>query len=312
MGFEEAKDKLQGIYTIMITPMTPDFKVDLKRLHELTRFIVESGIKEGTGVLVPVGAGGEGYHLTFEELLEAVRTVIEAANGEIPVFPGCTFPNAFLARELCRRYQELGADGVQLSPPYYYQPSEEEYLLHYRLCAEAAPQLGIIAYNSWWNSQFDVTSDTLEKLAEIPNVIGVKWSSQSLENFQRAIRDFHERFSFIDNQMVWSGTLGFMLGMRGYVSSVPNFAPGYALELWELLQRKEWEEALRCMQKFLVPLYEFIGRMYQRGIHGEGSHWKACCKLVGRPMGPPRPPHRPYSNEELEGLREVFIQGGIL
>ena len=312
MELDEIRAKLRGIYTIVVTPMEADFRVDLKRLYEHTRFLVEGGIREGTGVLVPVGAGGEGYHLTVEENLDAVRTVIEAAKGEVPVFPGCTLPSTLAACDLCRRYQELGAAGVQLSPPYYYEPSEQEYVNHYRRCAEAAPQLGIVVYNSYWNSGFDASSGTLAKLVDIPNIVGVKWSSSSLENYQRALRDHSERLSFIDNQLAWSAVLGRMLGANGHVTSVPNFAPAYELTLWELLRNKEWEKALKHMRSFLVPLYEYRSALRRSGVHGEGPFWKACCELMGRPMGASRPPHRSFSSDELEGLRDVFVQGGLL
>jgi 4-hydroxy-tetrahydrodipicolinate synthase len=310
-SLEELKDSLRGIYTIMVTPMKANYSLDLPRLHEHTRFLVESGIRTGTGVLLPVGAGGEGYHLTPEELLQAARTVVDAARGEVPVYPGCTLANTFAARDLCRQYQELGASGVQLSPPYYYEPSEQEYLDHYRICASAAPRLAVIAYNSWWNS-IDVQPETLAKLAEIPSVIGIKWSSPSTRNYQKALHLYTERFSFIDNQITGTGPLGFMLGMKGYVSSVPNFAPHYDLALLKLLQGKDRDGALRKMEKFVIPLYEYIGKMHGNGLHGEGSHWKACCEVAGRPMGPPRPPHRPYNDAERAGLRELFRRGGLL
>jgi len=312
MQFDRLKEKIRGIYAIMVTPMKADYSLDIERLQAQTRFLVENGMCEGDAVLVPVGAGGEGYHLMPEELLKAARAVVDAAQGEVPVFPGCTSTSSFTARKLCRQYQEIGADGVQLSPPFYYQPSEQEYLDHYRLCAKAAPELGIIAYNSWWNSQFDVTAETLQKLADIPNVIGIKWSSQDNGNFQRGLKALKDRFSFVDNQITSTGTLGFMLGMRSFVSSIPNFAPQYDLELWELLQQRDWDGVLAKMQQFVIPLYEFLGEIHRQGIHGEGSHWKACCEVGGRPMGPPRPPHRPYTAEEKARLRRVFERGGML
>ena len=312
MKFDELKEKIQGVYAIMVTPMKEDYSLDLEKLRSNTRFLIENRMREGTAILVPVGAGGEGYHLTPEELLLAARTVIEAAEGEVPVFPGCTITGTFASREICRQYQEIGADGVQLSPPYYYEPSEQEYLEHYRLCSEAAPNLGIIAYNSWWNSNFDVTPETLQKLAEMPNIVGIKWSSANNANYQRGLNELKDRFSFVDNQITGIGTLGFMLGARSFVSSIPNFVPQYDLELWELLERRDWNGAMAKMQQFVIPLYRFLGQMHQQGVHGEGSHWKACCDVGGRPMGPPRPPHRPYTSEEKLRLKEVFDQCGML
>lgn len=302
---QETKNSLRGVYTIVATPMKSDYSVDLKRLAEQVSFIIEGGIVEGKGVLVPIGAGGEGYHLTEEECIGCARTVIETAGGRVPVFPGCMLSSTSTCARLCSEYQKLGADGVQLSPPYYYEPSEEEYLDHYRTCAESAPELGIVAYNSWWNS-IDVQPDTLGKLTEVPNVIGIKWSSPSAHNYRKGIELYSGRFSFIDNQITHTGTLGFMLGTRGFVSSVPNFAPGYDLQLLQLLEAQEWDSALVKMREFIIPLYEYIGKMYERGLHGEGSHWKACCEIGGRAIGPPRPPHRPYTEEEKEGLREIF------
>lgn len=311
MQFDKLKEKVRGIYTIMVTPMKADYSLDIEQLRTHTRFLIENGIREGAAVLVPVGAGGEGYNLTLEEQLLVARTVVEAAKGEVPVFPGCTNTSTFAAKELCRQYQEIGADGVQLSPPSYYEPSEQEYLDHYRLCAQSAPKLGIIAYNSWWNS-LNVTPQILHKLADIENVIGIKWSSENTRDYQLGLRELNDRFSFVDNQITSTGTLGFMLGMRSFVSSIPNVTPQYDLELWELLEKRDWDGVMTKMQQFVIPIYEFLGKIYQRGVHGEGSHWKACCEVGGRPMGPPRPPHRPYATEEKAQLRDIFERGGIL
>jgi len=310
-SLRESKDTLCGVYAIVATPMKKDYSLDLRRLREQIRFMVEGGIRTGTGILVPLGAGGEGYHLSSEELVQAARVIVETARGEVPVYPGCAPASTFVARDICRAYQEIGASGVQLSPPFYYQPSEQEYLDHYRICAEAAPRLGIIAYNSWWNS-VDVQPETLGKLAEIPQVIGIKWSSPSNTNYQRALRLYGDRFSFIDNQITGTGPLGYMLGIRGHVSSVPNFAPQYELDLLRLLRDKQWGAALQKLEAFVIPLYEYLGKMYKQGLHGEGSHWKACCELAGRPIGPPRPPHKPYTAKQKAGLRKIFKRAGFL
>jgi len=307
----ESKRKLVGVYTVMPTPFTEDYELDLEALRDNTRFLLENGITEGRGVLVPTGAAGEGPALTFEEHEKVIKAVVEEVAGKTPVVPGVTLHSTREAARLCRVVQDLGGMAVQLSPPYYSQPSSEEILNHYRAASEAAPNLGIVLYNTPWSSKVDMDAELISRLLSIENIVGAKWSSPDQANYTTVLRRFAKRISLIDNQLPYSGPWGHMLGARGFVSAIANFAPAYDLKLWDLLERHDYMGAVEQLERFAIPFYELIIEIARQGIHGEASHWKAAMELMGRPCGPARPPYVAYNAEQKARLREALTSAGL-
>jgi len=312
MAFEEMRWRLVGVYAVMPTPFREDVELDLETLKGNTRFLVENGITEGRGVLVPTGAAGEGPSLTFEEHERVIKTVLDEVGGKVPVVPGVAFHATRQAARLCRLVQDLGCMAVQLSPPYYSQPSSEEILNHYRSASEAAPSLGIVLYNTPWSSKVDMDPGLISRLLSIENIIGAKWSSLDQGNYTSVLRRFSGRLSMIDNQLVYSGPWGHMLGARGFVSAIANFVPAYDLRLWDLLERRDYVKAVEELERLAIPFYELIGEVAREGLHGEASHWKAAMELMGRPCGPVRPPYVGYSHEQKARMRQVLARAGVL
>jgi dihydrodipicolinate synthase/N-acetylneuraminate lyase len=92
-----------------------------------------------------------------------------------------------------------------------------------------------------------MSANLVGRIADLPNVIGLKWYSTDLANWTEAYERFSERLAIIDNNAVWTSGLGFMMGAKGFVSQVANFAPEYELNILNLLRQKQWEKALEEM-----------------------------------------------------------------
>jgi 4-hydroxy-tetrahydrodipicolinate synthase len=306
---EEAKEKMKGVDVIVLTPFTSDYELDLDRLKENIRFLIKSGIVNGNGFLTVTGACGEAPYLTVDEQKQVVKAATEAAGDKVPIFVGVYQCGTKIAIDFLRFASEVGAVGAQISPPYYMTPSEAEVYNHYKAINDSV-DIGIEIYNTPWSSKLDMKPKLISRLAELKNVIGIKWSSFDYRNYVNVIRLFSKKLNIIDNQLdfIWAH----MLGAKGFVSIIGNFAPQIELNLWRLLEKGDYEKAKEQMLKLHIPLYVFIQELYEQGASGEGNPWKDAMELCGRPCGPVRPPQVPLNESQRARLQEILRQGGVI
>lgn len=208
-----------GALTALITPFA-DGSVDARALKRLVDWQIDAGIHG----LVPCGTTGESATLSHEEHTEVVRLTVEAARGRVPVIAGTGSNSTAEAIRLTREAKEAGADAALLISPYYTRPTQEGIARHYEAIAQAV-DLPLIIYNVPPRTASKVEVSTLARLAELPNIIGVKDAVGSLEHTLETIRDCGPEFA------VYSGedalTLPIMaVGGRGVISAVANVVPG--------------------------------------------------------------------------------------
>ena len=215
---------ITGSLVALVTPMHSDGAIDWAALKSL----VEWHIAEGTHAIVAVGTTGESATLDVEEHCAVLRTVIQTANGRIPIIAGTGANSTREAIELTRAAKELGADACLLVTPYYNKPTQEGLYRHYRAIAEAVdiPQ---ILYNVPGRTACDLKPETVERLADIPNIVGIKEAS-TLERIQELVRRCGERLD------VYSGDDGIaaeaiLSGAKGVISVTANVAPGLMHEM---------------------------------------------------------------------------------
>src|SRR5581483_5455272 len=163
-----------GCLTALVTPFR-DGAVD----HQALAALVEAQIAGGVHGLVPCGSTGESATLTHEEHIEVVRR-------RVPVIAGTGSNATAEAIRLTRAAEEAGADGALLISPYYNRPTQEGIVRHYAAVAEAT-RLPLIPYNIPGRTASNITPETMARLARIPNIVGVKEASGSLEQVQQVI-----------------------------------------------------------------------------------------------------------------------------
>src|SRR4029077_18016858 len=163
-----------GAMTALVTPFRAG-EVDSRALAAL----VEAQIAAGIHGLVPCGATGEAETHTHEEHLAVVREVVRVARGRVPVIAGTGSNSTAEAIRLTRGAEEAGADAALLISPYYNKPTQEGIYRHYAAVADAT-RLPLILYNIPGRTGSNVTPDTIARLANIPNVAGVKEASGNL------------------------------------------------------------------------------------------------------------------------------------
>src|SRR5450432_467366 len=172
----------RGCGTALVTPFRRDLSLDEATLRRLIRRQIEDGIH----FLVPCGTTGESPTLTREEHLRVVEITVEEANGQCPVLAGAGGYNTREVIELAREIESLGADGILSVTPYYNRPTQEGLYQHYKMIAEGT-SLPIVIYSVQGRTGVNVEPATLARLAEIPNIIGVKEASGNISQMASVI-----------------------------------------------------------------------------------------------------------------------------
>ncbi|HWN29760.1 MAG TPA: 4-hydroxy-tetrahydrodipicolinate synthase [Burkholderiales bacterium] len=210
---------LRGSLVAIVTPMVEDGSLDFPRL----RALVDWHIREGTDGIVVVGTTGESPTVDVEEHCELIRVVVEHAKKRIPVIAGTGANSTTEAIELARYAKKVGADYSLSVVPYYNKPTQEGLYLHFRKIAESVdiPQ---ILYNVPGRTACDLQNQTALRLAQVPNIIGLKDATGSIERSSDLVRQAPPNFAVYDGND--ASALALMLfGGQGVVSVTANVAP---------------------------------------------------------------------------------------
>ena len=208
----------RGSMVALVTPMRADGSLDFEALARLVEFHIENG----TDAIIAVGTTGESATLDFEEHITVVRKIVELARGRTPVIAGTGANSTTEALHLTQRAMEVGADACLLVTPYYNKPTQEGLYRHYKLIADsvAIPQ---ILYNVPGRTACDLKPETVERLADVPNIIGIKEAS-TLERIHELLRRCGDRLDVYsgDDGIAAEAMLG---GAKGVISVTANVAP---------------------------------------------------------------------------------------
>lgn len=207
-----------GSFVALITPFK-DGRVDVEKLRNL----VEFQIANGTNGLVPCGTTGETATMTEEEDELVIGTVVETAAGRVPVIAGTGSNDTRKAIQYTKNAERLGANGALVVAPYYNKPTQEGLYLHFKAIAESTG-LPIIMYNIPGRTNVNMAPETIARLAEIKNIVGVKEASGNLEQVASVARLCGPSFDILSGDDTL--TLPIMaIGGVGVISVVANIYP---------------------------------------------------------------------------------------
>lgn len=237
--------ELFGCGTALVTPFRNDGSLDEQALRNLVRWQIESGIH----FLVPTGSTGEACALMEEEWLRVVRLVIEAAEGRVPIFVGCSHNTSRQAIERVRKLQAIpGVTGVLTANPYYNKPTQEGQYQHFRAIAEGT-HLQVLIYNIPGRTGVNLLPETTARLAEIPNIIGIKESSGNLQQITEVVHSVPRRFR------VFAGDDNLALpilsvGGAGVISVAANVIPAEMARMTMAALEHDWVLARQLYRKY--------------------------------------------------------------
>lgn len=299
-------ERLKGPVAPVLTPFKDNLSLDLKGLKSNVSHLVDKGMGADAGFLLAVGAGGEFPSLDQAERMKVAETVVKAASGKVPVFVGVQHTSTMAAVELAKHAKQIGADGIQASPPFYYAPTAGDVHRYFKALNDSV-KIPIMVYNTFWEG-YNITTELLGKLIELENVVCVKWSSPSLHEFKLGFSLYRDKAVFIDNSA--SPLLTHFLGASGFISHEANFWPEHELELFSSLEEGRYEEATKMLDGLNRPFYNFRVRVSScKG--GEAHVIKAALDLAGLAGGSTRPPTAPLDDAEREELRKILCDGGL-
>ncbi|HMK14244.1 MAG TPA: 4-hydroxy-tetrahydrodipicolinate synthase [Burkholderiales bacterium] len=210
---------LKGSLVAIVTPMLEDGSLDFPRL----RALVDWHIREGTDGIVVVGTTGESPTVDVEEHCELISVVVEHAKKRIPVIAGTGANSTTEAIELTRYAKKTGADYCLSVVPYYNKPTQEGLYLHFKSIAESVdiPQ---ILYNVPGRTACDLQNQTVLRLAQVHNIVGIKDATGSIERSTDLVRQVPQNFAVYDGNDASALAL-MVLGGHGVISVTANVAP---------------------------------------------------------------------------------------
>lgn len=218
---------IQGSIVAIVTPMFEDGGVDWKSLEKL----VEWHIQQGTHSIVAVGTTGEASTLSMEEHIKVIQEVIRVANKRIPIIAGTGANSTREAIELTQAAKDVGADAALLVTPYYNKPTQEGLYQHYKAIAEAV-EIPQILYNVPGRTGVDMQNETVIRLADVKNIVGIKDATGDIPRGKALIDGLNGKIAVYsgDDATAWELIL---LGAKGNISVTANVAPKQMSEVCE-------------------------------------------------------------------------------
>jgi 4-hydroxy-tetrahydrodipicolinate synthase len=301
MGTEDAMGKLatiEGCLTALVTPFR-NGKVDFEGLAKLVDWQIEQGV-DG---IVSVGTTGESATLGVEDHIAVIAATVKAARGRVPVIAGAGGNATSEALELTRAAEAAGANALLQVTPYYNRPSQEGLFRHFEAIARAT-KLPIILYNVPSRTACDLLTETVVRLAELDNIVGIKDATGNLVRGSELIARVGDRMTVLSGDDGTAFPL-YAIGARGVISVVSNVAPRAMSDMWDAVKAGDWARGRQRHHEL---------RVLSQMLFAEPSPapTKAALALLGRCTVDVRLPLVPATASLIEQLRGEMRAQGLL
>jgi len=308
MDYSQLKKDLEGLYITIPTLFNdPDMTINEDGIRQHISFLRSNGINRQNGVLLAGGAAGDFSTMSFEERVRVAGIVKEAA-GEIPVAVGAQTTSTMELQRLAQAAEEIGASFIQVSCPFYFNHTQDDFYEHI-LAVSRSAKIGLIIYNTFWTSA-EVSFGMVERLIEIPQVVGLKWATKRsvAMEFEDVVQTFSSKLTVIDNDLLF--TISHMLGAKAFEVHLCNHWPEWGVKLLATLEKGDYKQVELDMIKEALPYYRLWKKIEQTYTVGDGFVDKLCMELIGLPSSRCRPPTRDIREQYREEARQMLIQCG--
>ena len=292
----------KGVVNAILTPFREDGKIDFPLLEELTNFLVDGGLH---GLFVN-GSTGEGLYLTPQEKYENLSCIREVAQGRVDLYACCLQPTTHQVIRDIEHIQELEPDYIVAIPPLYYTGDQDMLYLHFKEIAAAATA-PLVLYNIPQMTNNPLYPETLLKLSEIENIVGVKDSSGEFEFFAKAARDHaSDQFCWMQgNDLLHASCL--QIGSEAVVTGLGNVSIKDHVGLYKAFLKKD-EEAMQAHQKVLDQLFNRLIAETGKGV----PSIKAATAILGRSTFRMKDSWLNLTKEEIRKIEGVLAEMGIV
>lgn len=287
-----------GVITALVTPFR-NGAID----EEALRRLVDDQIAAGIHGLVPVGTTGESPTLEFDEHIRVIKIVIEQAKKRVPIIAGTGANSTKEAIELSLEAKKLGADGMLQVTPYYNKPTQDGLYRHFKAIIEGAP-LPTVVYNVPGRTGCDLLPETLARLCDIKEVVGVKEATGNLQRASQIIARCGDRLTVLSGDDATALPL-FCVGGRGVISVVSNVAPADFSNMWNAYAAGDLARA-RALHYKCFPLSENLF------IEANPIPVKAALAMMGRMTDEIRAPLYPLAGANREKIRKILVEHQLI
>lgn len=288
---------IAGCGTALVTPFQPDGSLDEAGLREHVAWQIASGIS----LLIPCGTTGEASTLTEPEWLRVVEITVEVAAGRVPVFAGCTHNATAQAVLNAKKLAGIaGLSGILTANPYYNRPGQEGQYQHFRAIAEATP-LPVLLYNIPGRTATNLLPETALRLAELPNIVGIKESSGVMGQITELLTHAPASFKvFAGDDALALPVIA--LGGVGLISVASNAIPAEMSQMVAAALAGDWAKARALNSRYFALMQAHF-------LEPSPAPVKASLALLGRGNETLRLPMVPVTEATREKLRGLL--GGL-
>jgi len=290
---------ITGSIVAIVTLMHEDGSLDLNAFRNLLDFHVS----EGTDGVVVVGTTGESPTVNVEEHCELIKVAVDHVAGRIPVIAGTGANSTAEAIELSEYAKKAGAEAVLSVVPYYNKPTQEGMYLHFKAIAEAV-DIPVILYNVPGRTVADMSNETTLRLAQIPNIVGIKDATGNIDRVGELIARAPQGFSVYSGDDA-SACAAMLMGGQGDISVVANVAPRLMHELCAAALGGDLVKARQLN-------FRLLGLHRQLFCEANPIPVKWACQQLGLIKDGIRLPLTPLSSEYHERVRAAMREAGLL
>lgn len=288
---------LNGIATAMITPFS-DNGVNLDELGRLIEFQIAGGVD----ALVIFGTTGEPSTATEDEKTEVIKYSVKKANGRIKIIVGTGSNDTKKAIAASQTAQSLGADGILAVTPYYNKCTQEGLFGYYKeICG--AVSIPVIAYNVPSRTGVNILPETAERLADIPNMAGIKEASGNMSQVCEIMRRIRGKCDLYSGEDALNLPI-LAVGGAGVISVVSNIAPEHVKKVYTLIKENKLEEANEAQDALLPLTYACFSEVNPIPV-------KAACNYLGFDVGAPRSPLTELEDKNKTILLNAMKNAGL-
>ena len=284
----------RGMITALVTPFDSQEGIDEPAIKRLIEWQIKSGIN---GIVVTAGCG-EFVNLTDNERKRVLEVALETVAGRVPVIAGILSSSTRHALELTKNAESAGASAALILPPYYIGPSTEGVYKHFDTIADKT-SIPIILYNNPGRTKIDLDIKLLDRLADIPSVVGIKECARDIYFVVEKINAVGDRIAYLagDDDMT---VQMYFYGGQGDIVISTQIAPEPAVEMWAALERNDFARAIDIHFNFIsLVMWAVLGPNHPAPI-------KHMMSVYGHPAGPARLPLEPPTQNAVAQMKSTI------
>ncbi len=305
MNRNELRNIFKGVVGVTVTPYDDDYEVDYGKMYDLTQWWIENGMVRGKAMLKVASVMGEFPQLRDDEWPPLIRTVVQAAKGKIDIIAGSHYKDTKRTIEDALRAQDLGAMGLQIAPPAFNDPNQEDILRFYSDLSDAI-DIGVMIYNTPWQTHGAINADTLHKMADFEKIVALKWASHDKCPVTE-MPELSTKFNMIENG---ADRVGFhKAGGHGFLDKSSIAYPAHELKMWELLESRLYEEAQHLWDTIDAPI-QALAQKAGKVSGGQARFKKMLMNAMGHEVGEQRLPTLPAGDSEMNELKSLLTSLG--